>query len=288
MVFRSASIRPAWILIEADNFVCFTTNRWPVMLNILLWDLGTNRTEFNEPLGIEMLTGALKNHAPKVRVILRWENAISNPGMPDFENIGVVGLSVKLGSLPLLARIIEAIRDLPRPPVVLLGDALSTFGFRQVLTIFSEVICVVGEGETAFRMLVENILELGQVKPESLASIPNLAFTSEGKVVLTNRFREDTATLCRPDRRFSKWTLRQRGILRIEGSRGCSWSRCQFCCVKPKYGSGEWRPFPISYIVEQLAEISSIGGRGPCFTDEDFFWRGFAESCRICRVCSWR
>lgn len=241
------------------------------MLNILLWDLGTKRPEYNEPLGIEMLTAALNDHASKVRVILRWENAISDPGMPHFDGIAVVGLSVKSGSLPLLARIIAAIRELPRPPVIVLGDALSTFAFREVLALFPEVICVIGEGETAFRMIIENILELGEVNRESLVSIPNLAFASEGNVVLTNRFREITATLFTPDRRFSRWTLRQRGILRVEGSRGCSWSRCQFCCIKSKYGSGDWRPFPISYMVQQLAEISSIGGRGPYFTDEDFF-----------------
>ena len=241
------------------------------MLRILLWDLGTKRKELNEPLGIEMLAGTLMDQVPDVGVDLRWENAASNPSMPDLQGFEVVGLSVKLGTLQLLTRIIEVIRTLPRHPVILLGDALPTFAVREILALFPEVICVLGEGETVLRMLVENVLGLGRVTPETLARIPNLAFMSQGTVVLTERFQENTKTLCEPDRRFAGWTLRRRGILRVEGSRGCSWSRCQFCCVKSKYGSGGWRPFPISYIVEQLVELSSVGGRGPYFSDEDFF-----------------
>ena len=240
------------------------------MLRILLWDLGTQRDEFNEPLGIEMLAGALMPQAPEVAVDLRWENATSNGPAPDLKPFAVVGLSVKLGTLPLLTRIIETIRHLPRQPVVLLGDVLPTFACREILALFPEVICVVGEGETALRALVKSIVEPGRSRAQTLSRIPNLAFMSQGTLVQTERFQEDPKALLKPDRRFVGWTLRHRGILRVEGSRGCGWSRCQFCCVKSKYGASGWRPFPIPHIVDQLAELSSAGARGPYFTDEDF------------------
>jgi hypothetical protein len=240
------------------------------MLKILLWDLGTQRDEINEPLGIEMLAGALENQAAEFAVDLRWENATRNGLAPDLKPFAMVGLSVKLGTLPLLTRIIETVRNLSRQPVVLLGDVLPTFAFREILALFPEVICVVGEGETALRALVRSIVEPGRSRAETLSRIPNLAFMSQGTLVLTKRFQEDPKALLKPDRRFVDWTLRQGGILRIEGSRGCGWSRCQFCCVKSKYGAGGWRPFPISHILDQLAELSSAGVRGPYFTDEDF------------------
>ena len=61
------------------------------------------------------------------------------------------------------------------------------------------------------------------------------------------------------------------GIVRLEGSRGCSWNKCSFCCVNAKYANPAWRVFSIDKIINELIEISDMGFHAPYFTDEDFF-----------------
>lgn len=241
------------------------------MTRVLLWDLGTERDEHNEPLGIEMLAGALREKVPESETELRWENACSDSLCLDLGGYDIVGLSAKLGTLPHLNRIVHAVRRLPHRPLVVVGDVLPTFAYRGILAEYPEVVCVLGEGETAFQSIVRSTLEGDARNPRSLQQIPNLAFVSNDSIIQTTRLQEDTSTLPAPARHFITWTIEHRGILRVEGSRGCDWSACQFCCVAAKYGGGGWRPFPIDAILAQLTEISSLGGVAPYFSDEDFF-----------------
>lgn len=80
---------------------------------------------------------------------------------------------------------------------------------------------------------------------------------------------------------FLRTIQRKHGIVRIEGSRGCSWNRCSFCCVNAKYANPSWRPFPITKIISELRELSSYGFVSPYFTDEDFFGQDYQRSIEI-------
>lgn len=59
--------------------------------------------------------------------------------------------------------------------------------------------------------------------------------------------------------------------MRLEGSRGCSWNKCSFCCIGAKYADSNWNGFSIDKIITELVELSEYGFRSPYFTDEDFF-----------------
>ncbi len=68
-----------------------------------------------------------------------------------------------------------------------------------------------------------------------------------------------------------KFIFESNGIVRLEGSRGCSWNKCSFCCIGAKYADSNWNGFSIDKIITELVELSEYGFRSPYFTDEDFF-----------------
>ncbi|MBU0899188.1 MAG: hypothetical protein KJ613_05235, partial [Nanoarchaeota archaeon] len=63
----------------------------------------------------------------------------------------------------------------------------------------------------------------------------------------------------------------QNGCSRIEGSRGCAYSLCSYCGTVEKYNGPGWKPFDITFVLEELSSLSNIGFKSPWFTDEDFF-----------------
>lgn len=71
------------------------------------------------------------------------------------------------------------------------------------------------------------------------------------------------------------------GIVRLEGSRGCSWNKCSFCCVNAKYANPAWRVFSIDKIINELIEISDMGFHAPYFTDEDFFGQEYDRAIEL-------
>lgn len=188
-----------WGILYATNVMVDISGEkakgWHDMMRVLLWDLGTERDEHNEPLGIEMLAGGLREKVLESETELRWENACSNSLCVDLGGYDIVGLSAKLGTLPHLNRIVHALRRLPHPPLVVVGDVLPTFAYREILADYPEVLCVLGEGETAFQSIVRSTLEGDARNPRSLQQIPNLAFVSDDSIIQTTRLQEDTSTL---------------------------------------------------------------------------------------------
>ncbi len=67
----------------------------------------------------------------------------------------------------------------------------------------------------------------------------------------------------------------------MEGSRGCSWNKCSFCCVNAKYADPSWRGFSIDKIIKELIEISNMGFHAPYFTDEDFFGQNYDRAIEL-------
>ncbi len=246
-------------------------------MKILLYDIGSNRKELNEPLGIESIAGNLIQEIEGVKIDFIWE--LLEP--LEINNINsdydLIGVSAKLGTLEKLEKLLSFINNDTKSNKIIIGGPLSTFGYIELLTKHENIICVRGEGESSF-------VELCKAYKESnwgfdyFKNIPNIAFIYKNKLFETKRKAEDLSKIRPPYRYYLNDVVKHQGIVRIENSRGCSWSKCDFCSVSEHYGIKYWRPFPISLIIQQLKELSENGCLSPYFTDEDFFGGDYSRA----------
>ena len=241
-------------------------------MKILLLDLGTQREEYNEPLGLEILHACLERLNFNIESSPRWYPESGLPDLIEVEAYDLIAVSANSGTLSRLDKLLKVVRRCKKRPSVIVGNTLPTFAFEKVLELYPEVICVRGEGEVALPLLVKMFATNSLIKScDELFAIPNLAFSFMGKIMTTRREVVDLTSIPAPIRAFNKFLTSMGGISRIENSRGCSWSRCSFCCVSEKYGVGSWRPFPIKYVINQLEILGNQALLNVYFTDEDFF-----------------
>jgi len=245
---------------------------------ITLIDAGSPRKELNEPLGIEVLAGCLRKEVPSINVDTQWlqltNGKLKNKNL--VFNSGIIGISTKLYSLEKIKQLANEITEKNNNGVLVLGNLYGTFSYKEILDLYPNSICVLGEGEDAIVHMATIKKQNPWLSPEELKkkfwkqNLPNLAFNYKKTLVKTNRKTIDLNKAISPDRDFLDETIKKGGIVRIEGSRGCPYGLCKFCCITSKYAYRGWRPFPIKKIIRELEEISEAGGRAPYFTDEDF------------------
>ena len=153
---------------------------------------------------------------------------------------------------------------------------IATYAPKEILKKSPEAICVIGEGEETLLAVIKIILKYGHPNNVNLKNIlikqnvPNLFFTFESTFFETNRKVCNLKRILKPKRYFLSEVIKSNGIVRAESSRGCPWSKCSFCAIKYKYNNSLWRPFPVSYVIDNLIDISLYGPRMVYFTDEEF------------------
>lgn len=247
-------------------------------MKILLLDLGTERKEYNEPIGIETLAGFLKKNAPQCEIKLEWvkdDDVI--PKVKELDQYEIIGLSLNIKTYDRFKRFYRDLDSIQKKPLILIGNVLASFAYEEILQDFPRVICVRGEGEQALLNVVE-AKYLNNLSIDSLNRIPNLAFIDNGNIITTDRCVVNLDLLPPPRRDFANQIKSINGIIRIEGSRGCHWNKCKFCSVKEKYGGVGWRPVPLDNIINDLIELGRMGIRSPYFTDEDFFGQDYIRA----------
>lgn len=249
------------------------------MLRILLIDLGTPREELNEPLGIEVIGGTiLQKFSSAVHVHFEFAPFNAGNAAQRYCDYDLVGIAAKIGSMEKIKEIIASLLAPPREetPIVIFGGPLATFAYRELLKVYPDAICVRGEGEDAVCGIIQTIIEVRSLKVDrikkspSLRRIPNVAFLHDGELVEREIEVIDLTKSAHPARFSLSQIVERKGIVRIEGSRGCPWGLCTFCSVNAKYAHCGWRPFPTSRIMGELVDLSQAGARNPYFTDEDF------------------
>lgn len=252
-------------------------------MKILLYDLGSNRVELNEPIGIEIIAGAIKKEISDAQIDFLWD--LIEPSSVDNlkTEYDIIGFSAKLGTWERLKYYLDLLKDDIFWGRIIVGGPLATYGFNEILKIYKNVICVRGEGETSFVNICNKINNVKDIKDFNLNDIQNLAFWKENAVIETNRGFENIDLLPKPYRFYLNEVIKKKGIVRIEGSRGCSWSRCDFCNVSEHHGCSIWRPLPINYIIEELILLSDLGCISPYFTDEDFFGNNYERSYKLAK-----
>ncbi len=259
-------------------------------MKLKLIDVGTDRNELNEPIAIETLSGVLEHHfASSIKIDMTYLQITERVETKDLLGYDIIGISTKINGLEKTEAILIKITEtsVTKKPVIILGGLLATFAYEQLLLKHPDVICVTGEGEDAIIGITQTILHnpnagIDEIKKSLIVkAVPNIAINQNSRIVITNRKLVSLETLPKPARDFLRTVIRKKGLVRIEGSRGCSWGHCTFCGISAKYGCAKWRPFPISRIIEELEEISAAGGRFPYFTDEDFFGDDAKRTIRI-------
>lgn len=259
------------------------------MLNVTLIDTGNSRHEINEPIGIENLAGECRRHfSSDVNIkLLSYQFVDHDLVCTAAAASDVVGISVQLGSLERVCQILDTLTSLGRAPLIVLGSVVPTFAAKHFLARYPDVICVIGEGEEAFVDILRHSLAQQKCTASGTKSIlvnsntPNISFLHHGDYVFTKRRLVSLVNLAPPARDLLKDTIESKGIVRIEGSRGCPWGYCSFCSVPRRYGDTEWRAFPTDRIISELAIISELGSHRPYFTDEDFFGRDYGRASEL-------
>ncbi|MDP3445090.1 MAG: cobalamin-dependent protein [Ignavibacteria bacterium] len=250
-------------------------------MNVLLIDLGSNRTELNEPIGIESIAGNLLHNIEGIQVHFKWGLIDSLDISSSKNDYDFFGISAKLGTYNNLKRILSLLREERKKCRVIVGGPLATFGYMELLKEFEDIICVRGEGESTFSKICTNILDTSSF---NLGDIPNIVYKKNNCIVETKRTVENLNTIRKPYRHYLNNIIDKEGIVRIESSRGCSWSKCDFCSVYEHYGCSNWRPFPLEYIIEELETLSNSGCLSPYFTDEDFFGGDYERSRQLAEI----
>lgn len=245
------------------------------MINVLLVDLGTPRNEISEPLGIETLVPYVESElGNQVSLDLRSLELDNLPSIEPYlraKTYSVVGLSTKIRAADRFRKSMKAIREQSLRSLIVVGDILGTYAFEEVLARYPEVICVRGEGEESFVAIIESLLHSDDRRSLSLSHIPNLAYMVNGQPLLTPRKPFDVSKAKPPKRLLAREILKQQGIGRLEASRGCTYSYCEFCGVVEKYAQPGWKPFGLDFVLSELRVLSEMEFTSPYFTDEDFF-----------------
>jgi len=246
-------------------------------VRVLLIDPGTTREELNEPIGIGALAATLEAQLrSEVQVDLAYV-PLDGPVAPErLMRYDVVGLSTPLGSLADTASLAKHLVDIPeeRRPLFVIGGLLATFAPDELLARFPHALLVLGEGEDSLVGVVHALRGhegAGLHTALERERVPNLVFTSGGRVVRTPRTLVNLHTAVAPRRDYVPALVARQGIVRAETSRGCAWGRCTFCAIQHKYADQiDWRKVRVDRVVAELEQMSRDGARHPFFTDEDF------------------
>lgn len=234
-------------------------------MKVLLYDTGDVRGELNEPIGIELLAAHVLNELKKqVIVDIKWFNFDGYSFDP--LQYDIIGISIHINGLSVFDNIYKLCCECHFKGMLVAGNSIATFAYEQLLEQYPDIICSIGEGEYTFKEIVKRHMS-GCFNP---AGIPNLAYLDHGSLVVTERSFFAIRDYLPPLRIFNEQIKVNRGIARIEASRGCIWNRCNFCGAAHKYNNAGWRTISIDIIIEQLVELSEAGLKTIYFCDEDF------------------
>lgn len=169
---------------------------------------------------------------------------------------GIIGLSAMTWQFETCLLIIRLVKSILPEVKIAIGGYHATLMYEEIAASADAAgidYIIRGEGEEAFRRLVNALEGLGRIE-----EIPSLSYRSQGTFVHNPQGPLlDLATLKLPirDRRRLTWGyhLITKKIEVIETSRGCTRS-CHFCSISHMYGRS-FRVFPIDRVLEDLDDI---------------------------------
>lgn len=261
-----------------------------IPLNICLVEISSpSHYALWNALSIETLAGDIRGiFGNNVSVVLKRVRQSSE--IDDFireipTDIGVIGISVELGSLPLTRLVVDALKKLKKQgssrPTIVFGNTIPTYIPSIFLNMCPSAIIIRGEGEVSFRGIVSHLLE-----DTPLEEVPSLVYRKGDSEFATPWKPPDFELLkFAPSLDTLPGKLSFQGSALMETSRGCPWSQCSYCSISSFRNGRLWEPLPFSRVVDNLRNLVEAGIRDIEFTDADFIGgRTKAHTERIVRL----
>jgi radical SAM superfamily enzyme YgiQ (UPF0313 family) len=215
--------------------------------------LGFTDLIMGEPLGLEMIGGALQNNHD-VRIFdLRINNSLHHELLSFKPDICGISCSYTIDYHPTMELIKHIKEILPRSFIVV-GGLHASMNYQDFLSNRIGAV-VIGEGEQTFKDLVDCMRKKGD-----LSFLPGLAINWEGRQIITHprAVQENLDSLPFPLRNLKKNRYYHLGFQKpaalVETSRGCVY-RCSFCAVWQFY-NGTYRVKTPERVVQELMRIN--------------------------------
>ena len=229
------------------------------------------------PLGLGYLARVLADHAVDVHMLDIWGRGLSKPETEaflkqnTFDIFGIGGLSTQWSYIDWLSGKIKSIHNKP----IILGGALATFSYKEVLEELDVDVCVLGEGEETFLDCLRTIQS-----DSELEDVEGVAFLNGDGVTVTNKREYITKLddipypqyeLFNMDSYISNCSVYSKygsynhiPAINMVTGRGCPYS-CNFC--SKIFEGARYRS--IDNVIEELKYLKSTYGiKGVFFNDE--------------------
>ena len=157
-----------------------------------MFDAAEDIGEYNEPLGIEVIAGFLKKNNAEANIEFHSQS-IHGDINNDLSKYDIVALSLPFNSLSSVDKIYPKINF--EKQFMMIGNSLSTFGYKDILGKYPNLICSLGEGEYSMLDLVEYIH-----KRKDFQDIRNIAYIKEGSLRKNPRVLVDANDIVMPER----------------------------------------------------------------------------------------
>ena len=253
----------------------------PSKVHALFINLKSNQYPLlTAPLAIVTLGGYLKRIFGSQVGIDYYDLQLESPGTtlqyiarssPD-----ILGISVKIGELEEMYQLLDGLRtaQLPRRPLIVLGNVIPTYAADEIYRAYPEVVCVIGRGETAMQALVEQIAT--RPVQRQFFQIPNSSFVLGSTIYQVDGIPFHLAELGAPDWNtlFQRYHPSRYQEVWLESSRGCPQKKsgvgCSFCAIMPNNDSRDWVSRPTEAVLEEIRSLSYYGIKHIRFADEEF------------------
>jgi radical SAM superfamily enzyme YgiQ (UPF0313 family) len=187
------------------------------------------------PLGISDIAAAIrKNYLGKVSLLdMQFGKSIEDiVNEIKNEQPDIIGVSATFGQQDLMELLISSVQKIRNyNPLVIFGGSLSTLNAEKLLEMFPTSLVSKGYGETTMQDVVK--YWLGIIPKDKINFI---AYSQNNRIILTEQRKDDKNIYANPELDLLEDTLKFKGVMQLESSRGCTYY-CSFC---PRGHKGQW------------------------------------------------
>ena len=167
----------------------------------------------------------------------------------------IIGISISFGQMALatflLRNIFHYTNIAKKKPLVICGNVISSFEYKELLRNFPELIVCISEGELSIARLIDYVR--GDI---NLEAVPGIAYRKGKETEKTTRIEVNMDDLPLPAMDTVEGIIKRDGALTMEISRGCSHSACSFC---PRiHKSLRWKGMSAGKILKQMEYYRQI------------------------------
>jgi radical SAM superfamily enzyme YgiQ (UPF0313 family) len=231
------------------------------------------------PLGISDIAAAIrKNYLGKVSLADMQFGKSTEAIFADieFERPDIIGISATFGQHDLIELLISLVKQVPDyDPLIIFGGSLSTLNAERLLDMLPNSFVSKGYGETTMQDVVKFWLDLIPID-----QINFIAYRNHDKTILTQHRKDDKNIYATPELDLLEETLKFKGVMQLESSRGCTY-HCSFC---PRSHKGRWSGEAGGEFQQLMPFIKNIFDKYPkinskiFLVDEEFIGYKFHET----------